>query len=262
MVEITSKRNLVWKAYLETLNEQPDCESKKDKILAKITKPAVQKNPVEEIKIETTPKNELPKEKQTSSKFARVIGSIGRSLSRSSICEDPYQIDPFHDQPELSMLSRAIGNISRSMSRTSIFSNGSDSEDAKESSEPMIMRLLGTIQRSLSRTSIGYEKDIYAATEIDEMEEMKHKMEEEAREIHEERIKIREIEKKLKEKEKDRRKKIIKLNKMEVKVKKSKLKNTVVDRMKFFKIMRLVFRLTFRTRSLIGRQAFSFDLIR
>ena len=99
------------------------------------------------------------------------------------------------------------------------------------------MRLLGTIQRSLSRTSIGYEKDIYAATEIDEMEEIKHKMEEEAREIHEERVKIREIEKKLKEKEKDRRKKIIKLNKMEVKVKKSKLKNTVVDRMKFFKIM-------------------------
>ena len=62
----------------------------------------------------------------------------------------------------------------------------------------MIMRLLGTIQRSLSRTSIGYEKDIYAATEIDEMEEMKHKMEEEAREIHEERVKIREIERKLK----------------------------------------------------------------
>jgi len=29
----------------------------------------------------------------------------------------------------------------------------------------------------------------------------------------------------------------MKLNKMEVKVKKSKLKNTVVDRMKFFKIM-------------------------
>ena len=60
------------------------------------------------------------------------------------------------------------------------------------------MRLLGTIQRSLSRTSIGQEKDIYAATEIDEMEEMKHKMEEEAREIHEERVKIREIERKLK----------------------------------------------------------------
>ena len=120
------------------------------------------------------------------------------------------------------------------------------------------MRLLGTIQRSLSRTSIGYEKDIYAATEIDEMEEMKHKMEEEAREIHEERVKIREIERKLKarftklwrcqenelcgepwlkEKEQDRRKKIMKLNKMEVKVKKSRLKNTVVDRMKFFKIM-------------------------
>ena len=41
----------------------------------------------------------------------------------------------------------------------------------------------------------------------------------------------------LKEKEQDRRKKIMKLNKMEVKVKKSRLKNTVVDRMKFFKIM-------------------------
>ena len=100
-----------------------------DKVLAKITNDSCQSQG-EEVKIETIPENVEngpPKENPITSKFSRVIGTIGRSLSRSSICED-YQIDPFHDQPELSMVSRVIGSISRSMSRTSIYSNGSDIE--------------------------------------------------------------------------------------------------------------------------------------
>ena len=122
------KRRLAWKAYLETLKEQPECElnkSKKEKIFGKINDHSLQKIQVE-VKTENTV-NEFYDEKPTSSKFSRIIGTLGRSISRSSIRED-FQIDPFHDQPEVSMVSRVIGNISRSISRSSIFSNGSDSE--------------------------------------------------------------------------------------------------------------------------------------
>ena len=98
--------------------------------MSKINDPAITKNQllVEKNQIEkTNVENELPEEKPAGSKFSRIIGTLGRSISRSSIRED-FQIDPFHDQPEVSMVSRVIGNISRSMSRSSIFSNGSDAE--------------------------------------------------------------------------------------------------------------------------------------
>ena len=99
--------------------------------MAKINDPAMKKIPLtmEKIPAEKNAEiaDELPEEKSTGSKFSRIIGTLGRSISRSSIRED-FQIDPFHDQPEVSMVSRVIGNISRSMSRSSIFSNGSDAE--------------------------------------------------------------------------------------------------------------------------------------
>ena len=99
--------------------------------MAKINDPAMKKIPLTVDKIPTEKNaeiaDELPEEKSTGSKFSRIIGTLGRSISRSSIRED-FQIDPFHDQPEVSMVSRVIGNISRSMSRSSIFSNGSDAE--------------------------------------------------------------------------------------------------------------------------------------
>ena len=99
--------------------------------MAKINDPAMKEilPSVEKIPIEKTGEivDELTEEKPTGSKFSRIIGTLGRSISRSSIRED-FQIDPFHDQPEVSMVSRVIGNISRSMSRSSIFSNGSESE--------------------------------------------------------------------------------------------------------------------------------------
>ena len=99
--------------------------------MAKINDPAMTKISFTEEKIQAEKTaeiaDELTEEKSTGSKFSRIIGTLGRSISRSSIRED-FQIDPFHDQPEVSMVSRVIGNISRSMSRSSIFSNGSDTE--------------------------------------------------------------------------------------------------------------------------------------
>ena len=181
-------RMLAWKAYLQSLDENnclPESQKeKRDKILTKLKKSGfkssgikshekaidygekggTEMDGVNDSKQETNSiiqfENDSMLPEKTNSTFSRIIGTINRSLSRSSLRE----VDPFHDQPEVSMVSRVIGNISRSMSRTSVFgsetSNGNETDESSEmksmsQNEPMIMKLLGSIQRSLSRTSIG-----------------------------------------------------------------------------------------------------------